>query len=1836
MKMKRKIKSSVALLLSIALLATNGGFSTIDSVKAASSSTATDLDCWDYTIDGDNVILSKIKQLDADDSITVSSTYTLDDETYKTVIDSTDNVCSPFYKSSYDPSIGQFVTISPKKITIADGIRLKDNNASHLFDGCSQVSELNIAPFDFNTITDASYMFNGCSTLQKIIGADIDTFSNIENASFMFSGCVNLDSFTSYDFSSVKTADYMFADTNVVDFDCSIIPNATNIAGLLSGCTNLSSFSFGKLNLTTVNSLNSFVSGSSIKSIDLSDYDLSNIEDLSYFASYCKNLTIFKIGNTKIYPTNVSGMLAGCTSLADADLSSITGAELRGTNSILEGAEALQKLKTPACKIELPVPMITESGDTVNSTDGSVQILTRSSEKEITITFELDNSTYEVKGDKKIKAIACSSFSEFPSISKIMVGSEPQIQSFNSEADWKVAHDEWLAKQYPDLEFLGWFDSNGKRVDKITDVATKKDTIENTSEDSNWIVPDADCTLVGHLKDPTTKITCTVNRYIEDENGTITNDGKTFSLYDVDTKDCYIGDKFSPSAEKINGYITPDQQSLTVTESNTTVNYYYVKQKMVTEVYADFQDVNGNFGTLAEKKIGEISGYTQGEELPFEFSATNEFEAVSTTLVNDGEKKVLQIPRKKVSLEITRGEGVSSLHIGSGWEDQGTFTYYIGYKVSVAAVISPGYEFTGWSNGEKNAEFEFIVDGAVSTLSTSTKLIKYSVMYDFEDVSGNSLSCDTPDLPDHYYVNENITIPTPNIVDYDFIGWRETGSEYLFDSYTILQGRTEDIHLTAVFKAKPFNYTVNRYLMNSDCETYEKVSTISVSAEELINIEQAKPSDDDVLYYDFSHYETSSGEKISSLDQVGSDHILNLYYDRKQYNVTMQDDTHLKTSLNSTKFYWGQTFSGACKSTDDSYEFQYIACQENGEISESSNFSFVMPSCDITLVSYEQLCSCTVTFDSQTNGGSDDNLSITELCTNEIALGDYSSSKDGYEFIGWNTNPNATKALDTVTAIGKSMTLYAIFKKQVVINVVTADGSDQKVTTAYNNAELPAVEFSEFEKDFEDHKFIGWTTTDSLSEGSLDSIGKLSGVEDGSTIYAVYGDEIISHFVINDREVKDCKSGKYYHSLDLSSPLISSVTSPEVDDSEWTFKGFSLDSDSAEINVLPGQTITPVKSETYYAVFEKEYSVEYSNVTDTVIAQRIGAGAQSIDEYHLREFTGSADTGYKFTGWIIGDEKYQPGSLFSPNTLVTTVETSLEPISYEIRFSNEDCNGQMQSVFAKYNEDITLPHCTLSKDGYSFIGWSLDQSSKVSLLDGAICKNLSDTNDAAVTLYPVWQKVNQVSPSVSPSASPSASPSISPSASSSTIPSATPSVSPSVIPSVSPSVLPSVSPSVIPSVSPSVLPSVTPSVKPSAAPSIEPSSTPSAIPSVTPSVKPSSTPSVLPSVTPSSTPDNAQYFIQFNANGGVGVMHLMQLGMNEKAALPECGFANDSKYFIGWALSPNGTAVYKDREIILSLTSVANSVVNLFAVWGDNTPVVSPSATPSILPSSTPSIMPTLTPSDIPTAGPTNSPVAEPSIKPIMTPTVVPTKRPDLIITTDVPTQTPIATTEPTIVPNTNAPAASEPVRTPDQVTPIEIPTVSPKSNVIQGIRNVPSSAPAEDPGEQDVKKVSSKSLIGSTVCVSNCNYTILSNSTCALAGRTDSVSALVVSKTVIISGKRYKITQISDDAFSGSMLKSVTIGNNVQKIGKRSFKNCKSLKKVKLGKSVKTISQNAFSGCSALKTIKITSRMIISVKKNAFNGVNSKIVIDVPDGMQKYYKKLFTKSGLSKKVKFV
>ena len=106
------------------------------------------------------------------------------------------------------------------------------------------------------------------------------------------------------------------------------------------------------------------------------------------------------------------------------------------------------------------------------------------------------------------------------------------------------------------------------------------------------------------------------------------------------------------------------------------------------------------------------------------------------------------------------------------------------------------------------------------------------------------------------------------------------------------------------------------------------------------------------------------------------------------------------------------------------------------------------------------------------------------------------------------------------------------------------------------------------------------------------------------------------------------------------------------------------------------------------------------------------------------------------------------------------------------------------------------------------------------------------------------------------------------------------------------------------------------------------------------------------------------------------------------------------------------------------------------------------------------------------------------------------------------------------------------------------------------------------------------------------------------------------ISDKVTINGVRYKVTSVADDA----------------------FKNNEKVKKIVLNKNITSIGNNAFEGCKNLKTITITSTKLTknSISENAFKGISGKVVIKVPTGMKKKYKKLFRAKGLSKKVRIV
>lgn len=79
------------------------------------------------------------------------------------------------------------------------------------------------------------------------------------------------------------------------------------------------------------------------------------------------------------------------------------------------------------------------------------------------------------------------------------------------------------------------------------------------------------------------------------------------------------------------------------------------------------------------------------------------------------------------------------------------------------------------------------------------------------------------------------------------------------------------------------------------------------------------------------------------------------------------------------------------------------------------------------------------------------------------------------------------------------------------------------------------------------------------------------------------------------------------------------------------------------------------------------------------------------------------------------------------------------------------------------------------------------------------------------------------------------------------------------------------------------------------------------------------------------------YTVRYNANGGVGEMPDQAFACGTAQELYACSFGSGPQRFTGWALSPNGAAVYADRQSVVDLTTVDGGVVTLYAVWRGET-----------------------------------------------------------------------------------------------------------------------------------------------------------------------------------------------------------------------------------------------------------------------------------------------------------
>ena len=106
------------------------------------------------------------------------------------------------------------------------------------------------------------------------------------------------------------------------------------------------------------------------------------------------------------------------------------------------------------------------------------------------------------------------------------------------------------------------------------------------------------------------------------------------------------------------------------------------------------------------------------------------------------------------------------------------------------------------------------------------------------------------------------------------------------------------------------------------------------------------------------------------------------------------------------------------------------------------------------------------------------------------------------------------------------------------------------------------------------------------------------------------------------------------------------------------------------------------------------------------------------------------------------------------------------------------------------------------------------------------------------------------------------------------------------------------------------------------------------------------------------------------------------------------------------------------------------------------------------------------------------------------------------------------------------------------------------------------------------------------------------------------------VPDVVSINGKSYNVTQISAKAFTGSKIRTVTLGKNITNINKNAFAKSKTTKLIVKTKQLKKTAVKGSLKGSKIKNVQVK----VGNKKT-----NKKFV--------KKYKKIFTKKNAGKKV---
>lgn len=359
----------------------------------------------------------------------------------------------------------------------------------------------------------------------------------------------------------------------------------------------------------------------------------------------------------------------------------------------------------------------------------------------------------------------------------------------------------------------------------------------------------------------------------------------------------------------------------------------------------------------------------------------------------------------------------------------------------------------------------------------------------------------------------------------------------------------------------------------------------------------------------------------------------------------------------------------------------------------------------------------TVTYNYSANGGNAATQTSDTVLEGAAVDLTPTAAKDGWEFVGWNTEQNAHAGLTTLTMGEADVTLYAIYKKTLTASFYSGSAGVKETvsTTIYNNATVGSVKAPAMKTWAEaaESGYTAWHYSSGEFSGKNIDPGKtvsLSLAAGEVSYYGLYKKNITVSYDANggtgsaDSKTVERQASVHEKVAYWTTPSVTLHDGAGFVRNGYTFNGWIAGSPNGTNIVKAGTSVRPTGDTVYYASWKPNTYIVTLDTNGGSGGTNLTSYTYGIEKVLPTDWT---KTGYTFAGWYTdsGFAGTAVTKIKATDTGVKTYYAKWTPNTYTVTYNKNNGTIANESNYTSYTYGTGLTLPTPTRTGYTFDGW---------------------------------------------------------------------------------------------------------------------------------------------------------------------------------------------------------------------------------------------------------------------------------------------------------------------------------------------------------------------------------------------------------------------------------------------------------------------------------------------------------------------------------------------------